>query len=116
MQSVEKTYSGIIDDEERVWNFDETPVDATKSRDQKAYNSSSSHHGGVLGSKTTKSMEKHVTAVIVVFRSGRKVPLFYLQRQAMYVKLVQSTSVYCQFKLNFLSSHTFYVGSLVFGF
>lgn len=71
---------GILGDGDRVWNFEETPVDATKSKSQIAFTCSSLHHGRFVGTKTTNGMMKHVTAVDTASESGKNLPtLFFVE-------------------------------------
>eukprot|EP00171_Calliarthron_tuberculosum_P002548 IDg2548t1 len=67
---------GIYDDENRVYNLDETHVDGEFGHRVKVFGSSRTHQGGFRVSAAKGGSGKHVTAVVVTSASGRKLPPF----------------------------------------
>ena len=66
LRRFEVSNPGLLKDPDRVWNMDETSIDAEHGKREKVYGSSSTHHGGFRNSDNSKGSGRHVTAVIVV--------------------------------------------------
>lgn len=86
LSNVEKDFSGIFKDPDRLWNIDETAVSCEFGRKVKVFGPSATHHGGYKASTAAK-MNKHITAVVAFSASGRKTPLFYRFRHVCDAKL-----------------------------
>lgn len=76
LQKVGQDHPGIFDDPDRVWNMDETKVDAQFGIRERTFVGKNSRRGGFqVGSKKSN---KHITAVIAGSASGRVAPLFVI--------------------------------------
>lgn len=71
-------HPGVLTDPNRIWNLDETAVDATFGKKENVFTSASSHHGGYKSCSTSYAAPKHITAVVCVSASGLKVPPFFI--------------------------------------
>lgn len=77
LKKVGEINPGIFDNPERLWNMDETKVSAEFGQRQKVFGSSDTHHGGSRANNGGKC-GKHITAVLAVSASGRKVPPVFI--------------------------------------
>ena len=68
----------MLNNPNRIWNVDETDVDATYGKREKVFTCSKSNHGGFVACSTNKASQKHITAVICVSASGLKTPPFFI--------------------------------------
>ena len=68
----------ILNNPNRIWNLDETAVDATYGKREKVFTSSKNNEGGFIACSTNKASQKHITAVICVSASGLKTPPFFI--------------------------------------
>lgn len=78
LKQIEILHPGLVKDPDRVWNVDETKVDATEAGFRKAFCASSGHHGGFSATSSTSGVDKHITAVVAVSASGRKSTPFFI--------------------------------------
>ena len=58
--------------------MDEKEIDSTQGSIKKGFTTSSSYHGGFVGTSTTNGMSKHITAVVSASGSAEKSPPFFI--------------------------------------
>ena len=78
LQDVEKSNLSIFDDGNRLWNVDETVVDAGYDEHVKKLSSSDSNHGGFRAETASSGKGKHVTALIYATAYGIFLPPFFV--------------------------------------
>eukprot|EP00171_Calliarthron_tuberculosum_P002529 IDg2529t1 len=78
MQDLEDKHAGLLSNPNRIVNIDETAVDATFGKREKAFTAANSHHGGFRGEKAVYGARQHVTAVVMATASGRLAPPFFI--------------------------------------
>ena len=77
LKNVDRLHPGLFGDPDRIWNVDETAVDATNGNSKKVFCSAASHHGGFAASSGANGPNKHITAMVAVSASGCKTPPFF---------------------------------------
>lgn len=76
LSETNRTYLGIMLDEDRLWNVDKTSVDSTFGRSVKGLGTSHTHHGEFRSPVSKQVSGKHIKAMVAVSASGRKAPPF----------------------------------------
>ena len=77
LKAVQSEFPGIYFEPDRLWNMDETSVSTEFGEKEKVFGASDTHHGGFRSISSNRS-NKHITAVVAVFASGRKTPPFFI--------------------------------------
>lgn len=78
MERVGKMHDGILQDPYIVWNMDETAVDATEGKLQRASTTYKSKNVGKRGIKANYGVSKHVIAVVTALAAGIITPIFFV--------------------------------------
>lgn len=78
VSDINEKHPGILRNPNRLWNLDETAVDATFGKKKNVFASSNSHHGGYNSCSTNYASRKHITAVVCISASGLKTPPFLI--------------------------------------
>lgn len=77
LKSVAAANPGIFNDPDRLWNMDETEIDASNGKVTKVFGSSQTNRGGFRKSLKTGS-GRHMTLVVAISASGRKAPPLFI--------------------------------------
>ena len=62
LKNVDRPHPGLLSDPDRIWNFDETAVDATNGNSEKVFCSAASHHGGFAASSGANGPKTHYSS------------------------------------------------------
>lgn len=78
INGIGQKFLGVLQNPHRIWNIDETAVDATYGKREKVFNTAGSHNGWFKRCFTSYSSSKHITAVVCISASDLKAPPFFI--------------------------------------
>lgn len=78
LDEIQVKHPGILLNPHRIWNLDETAVDCTLGKLEKAFTSRDTKNGGHRAVKSRYGSSKHVTVVIAASGAGVLTPPFFI--------------------------------------